>query len=69
MRYAVIDASGLIVNVVMMAKDANWSPPEGCTCVPCPAHVGIGWKRSGKTKWTAPVPPEVGFDRAFVEGE
>lgn len=69
MRYAVLDTTGLIVNTVEWDGKTEWSPPKGCTAVECPPHAGIGWKRSGKSKWAQPVADEAGFDRAFIEGE
>ena len=30
-RYAVIDANGLVVNVVLWDGESKWTPPEGCT--------------------------------------
>jgi|DEB0MinimDraft_6_1074348.scaffolds.fasta_scaffold216883_2 hypothetical protein len=45
MNYAVVDASSLIVNVVVFNGIDAWNPPEGCTCVELPADsgAGIGW--------------------------
>ena len=58
MDYAVIDSSGLIVNVVVWDGQSEWSPPEGCMAVVIPdgAAADIGWTYS-QGKFLAPVAP------------
>lgn len=82
MNYAVVGSGGEVVNVVVLEDDSKWQPPEGHRLVECSDSGGIGWKVSGKKKWTEPKrddPPkpakekdrradEVGFDRTFQEG-
>ena len=48
-RWIVLDADGVVQNVVLWDADANsdWSPPEGCTVVP----------DDGTTPTTAPADP------------
>ena len=52
--YAVVDADGLVVNVVLWnGEDTGWTPPDGCTLVALPYVTeddgyrrytgGIGW--------------------------
>ena len=45
MNYAVIDATNLVINVVLWDGKATWQPPEGCIAVKIPADssVSIGW--------------------------
>jgi hypothetical protein len=44
-RYAVIDNTGTVTNVVEWDGVATWSPPAGSTVVPLPAGsiASIGW--------------------------
>ena len=42
-RYAVLDADGLVTNVVDWDGESHWTAPEGCTAEVAPDHVGIGW--------------------------
>lgn len=41
-RVPLIDASGLVVNLVV-AGDAEWSPPEGLTAGPPGGNIGDTW--------------------------
>jgi hypothetical protein len=34
MRHALVDANGIVVNVIELEPDANWRPPQGCSVVP-----------------------------------
>jgi hypothetical protein len=63
---ALLDASGLVVNVVSLAvindtdnddykQKYSWTPPEGHSIVDLDENVGIGWKWTGK-KWIEPTP-------------
>jgi hypothetical protein len=57
MRYALIDATGLVVNVVLWDGLAEWAAPDGLTLEPAPDHVGPGWRKDGG-EWIAPEPIE-----------
>ena len=70
--YAIVDADGLVVNVVLWnGEDTGWTPPEGCTLVALPYvteddgyrryTAGIGWtynKKATKYKWVDNRPVE-----------
>lgn len=43
MDYALIDDTGLVVNVVIWDGESTWQPPEDQQLVELPAGVGIGW--------------------------
>lgn len=76
--YAVVDADGLVVNVVLWnGEDTDWTPPDGCTLVALPYFTeddgyrrytgGIGWTynpKATKNKWIAPPEPEEPTDGA-----
>lgn len=60
MRAAIVDASGLIVNVIVLAEDAEYTPPEGLTLVRDfvdMAEPGGSW--DGNAFHPAPPPPVV----------
>lgn len=60
-RQLVIDATGLVVNVVVMNGNGDWSPPDGCTAEPEQPGVGTGWtKRQDGSFLPPPDPPEAG---------
>lgn len=44
-RYAVVDSTGTVTNIVEWDGQAAWAPPPGSTAVPIPAGstVGAGW--------------------------
>lgn len=42
MRYALIDSSNTVVNIIEWDERASWSPPSGCSAVPL-IEGGIGW--------------------------
>ena len=33
MKYIILDADGLITNVIEWDGESEWSPPEGCTAI------------------------------------
>jgi hypothetical protein len=43
--YAIIDATTLVINVIVWDSKPPWTPPEGCIAVVVPANssAGIGW--------------------------
>lgn len=55
MQYAIIDASGNVINSVMWDGGPEWQPPEGCTAVQNDA-AGPGWTYVNGTFYAAPVP-------------
>lgn len=44
-NYAIIDATALVINVVVWDGQPPWTPPEGCSAVVLPegSGAGIGW--------------------------
>lgn len=63
-RMLVIDATGVVVNVVVAENGSQWVPPDGLTAQPAPDGVGIGWRRRDGGTWqpeprpTSEVAPE-----------
>lgn len=57
MRQAVIDASGVVLNVVELDDGSPWTPPDGCGTAPVPDGIGVaaGWVFAGGT-FTDPAP-------------
>jgi len=55
MRYALVDADGLVVNAIAWDGVTEFDPGEGITVVKIPDGVGAGpgWTYDG-TNWTAP---------------
>lgn len=58
MRYALVNAEGLVENAIVYDGEANYTPPDGLTLVEIPDGIGggPGWTYDGTT-WTAPPPP------------
>jgi len=59
MKYALINADGLVVNGIVWDGETEFDPGEGLTVVKIPDDVraGPGWTYDG-TNWTAPPPAE-----------
>jgi hypothetical protein len=55
-RYAVVDAAGEVVNVVVWDGRPHWSPPAGCAVLSCPDGVGPGWRHDPEG-WRPPDGP------------
>lgn len=58
MNHLVIDAGGLVVNVIVAAGPQDCAVPAGHTIEPQQAPVWIGWRRDGG-QWLPPAPQEV----------
>jgi hypothetical protein len=43
MNYAIIDNTGLVVNVILWDGESEWQPPEGYQAVELTDGAGIGW--------------------------
>lgn len=59
--YAVVDAVGNVINVVLWDGKTNWNPPEGATAIKINGSgAGIGWtyKDGGFIRPTIPAIPE-----------
>lgn len=55
MDYAIVDQTGLVVNVTVWDGETPWQPPEGHFAIPL-LEGGIGWTfADGKF---VPPPPE-----------
>lgn len=52
-RYALIDESGAVVNVIELEADSDWQPPEGMMVVQSDI-ADIGWRLDEKGE-LAPV--------------
>ena len=59
MRYALINADGLVVNAIVWDGETEYTPPDGLTAVAIPDGVGAGpgWTYDG-SDWVAPPPVE-----------
>jgi len=53
-RYALVDADGLVSNIVEWDGEAQWSPPVGLTAAEAPDGVSKGWTLADGV-WTAPA--------------
>ena len=62
MRYALINADGLVVNAIVWDGQTEYNAADGLTVVAVPDGVGAGpgWTYDG-TNWVAP-PPELSED-------
>jgi len=58
MRWALVDADGLVVNAIVWDGQTDYTPADGLTVVAIPDGVGVGpgWTYTG-SEWIAP-PPE-----------
>jgi len=59
MRYALINADGLVVNAIVWDGQTEYSAADGLTVVAVPDGVGAGpgWTYDG-SDWIAPLPSE-----------
>jgi len=59
MRYALINADGLVVNAIVWDGQTEYSAADGLTVVAVPDGVGAGpgWTYDG-SDWIAPPPSE-----------
>jgi hypothetical protein len=59
MKYALINADGLVVNAIVWDGEVDYTPADGLTVVAIPDGVGAGpgWTYDG-TDWIAPPPVE-----------
>jgi len=63
-RYALLDSSGVVTNIVMWDGETDWSPPEGQIAVQSDA-AGIGWSyANGSFSEPAQQPPALTLDEA-----
>jgi hypothetical protein len=55
MRYALVDADGLVVNAIVWDGETDYTPADGLTVVAIPDEIsaGLGWTYDG-TNWIAP---------------
>ena len=58
-RTALVDATGAVVNVVVVDDTSAWEPPDGQTPygLPDDSHVGLGWTHDGTTFNPPPAEP------------
>lgn len=58
MNYALLD-NNIIVNVIVLTDESNYTPPEGCELIQIPANTaaGIGWTYTNG-QFVAPPTPE-----------
>lgn len=54
MRKALIDGQGLVLNVIEIEPDANWSPPEGCVLMDG-GEIGDTWDGTKFVKPELPI--------------
>lgn len=57
MKYALVNADGLVVNAIVWDGQTDYTPADGLTAVSIPDGVkaGPGWTYNG-TDWIAPPP-------------
>ena len=55
LHHAVMDAAGVVVNVVLWDGQTKFDPGPDLRLVKAPREVGPGWKLDGEN-WTAPEP-------------
>lgn len=67
--YAVVNASGLVINVIMWDGESVWTPPEGCYPVPLgDTGAGIGWTyKDGE--FIEPPAPEIPKEDLVLEAQ
>lgn len=59
-NYAIIDATNIVINVIVWDGLPPWTPPSGCIAVEIPEgnNAGIGWTYVDG-EFIAPPEPEV----------
>lgn len=55
-RYATVDESGTVTNVVLWDGASDWTPDPGETAIECPPEVAPGWTYAGRA-FAPPVAP------------
>lgn len=43
MGYAIVDYTGLVINIIEWDGTSDWAPPDGQQAVPLTNNGGIGW--------------------------
>ena len=56
MTYAIIDSTGLVINIIEWDGKPPWHPPDGCTAVKFAGGAAIGWTYA-KGEFTPPPEP------------
>ena len=57
MTYAIIDATGLVINIIEWDGKPPWQPPEGCIAIKLTGGAGIGWTYANGEFTPPPEPP------------
>ena len=57
MTYAIVNSTGLVINVIEWDGKPPWHPPEGCTAVKLTGGAGIGWTYANGEFTPPPEPP------------
>lgn len=59
MNYALLDNNNIIINVIVLTDESNYTPPEELTLIQIPADTaaGIGWTYTNG-QFIAPPTPE-----------
>ena len=57
MTYAIIDSTGLVINVIEWDGKPPWQPPQGCIAVKLTGGAGIGWTYANGEFTPPPEPP------------
>ena len=57
MNYALVDNTGLVVNIIIWDGESDWQPPEGLIAVPLTDGAAIGWSYV-EGEFIAPPEPE-----------
>ena len=57
MIHAIIDATGLVINVIEWDGKPPWQPPEGCIAIKLTGGAGIGWTYANGEFTPPPEPP------------
>lgn len=54
-KYAILDSSNVVTNIILWDDKNVYTPPEGHTVQRAPDRVSIGWTRTVDS-WTKPTP-------------
>ena len=67
MQYIIVNADGLITNIVEYDGEAEWSPGDGLTVEPVPKGAEVGGTYIGGVVTAAPIPEPTPKPKTFEQ--
>lgn len=68
-NYAIVDATGMVINVTAWDGESEWTPPENTVAIKCgDSGAGIGWTYNDGV-FTPPPEPEITKEELIARSE